>query len=386
MSPRPPPGDDPRHPDRRPTAPASVVAPTPSEDQQPNEGIDRRRAGLPPAVSSAAPLPRNQRGGYRAHGIAGRGRGEWSHLPRDRHSEFNLADNIWAEVRPGTLPRAGRTLQETNTTAEFLDTEATAIPVPALSRDEKQTVMSLAEVISSANRNPVPPNASSSAERQPRPRKRRKLTPPNNVLSYAGPAIPLSSVQGPHHSTAIEHPHTEKEKSKSSLPCSPTGTAPLPAAAGKADVSVKRERSPSPVLPSAARPVTEGSIRFAPLPRECRSSTRNYQLNRSRWIKGETSKLQAKGLKVERVFVRDDGMVVDWTSSIPVMSDTLLPALAVEPSQAAGDEMEVDDHAAQVPSDSAESRHQHNPRRSPQTSNQLLLLSLLNLGHLRPRY
>ncbi|OBZ66491.1 hypothetical protein A0H81_13572 [Grifola frondosa] len=90
--------------------------------------------------------------------------------------------------------------------------------------------------------------------------------------------------------------------------------------------SVKRERSPTPPISHTPRPVTEGALRFV-LPPKCRKSHPDYANNRKKWVAQEVKKLRELKLEITRVFTRDDGMVIDWKSSSPVMSDTLLPAV-----------------------------------------------------------
>ncbi|KAI0642371.1 hypothetical protein C8Q79DRAFT_1013653 [Trametes meyenii] len=90
--------------------------------------------------------------------------------------------------------------------------------------------------------------------------------------------------------------------------------------------AVKRERSPSPALvDTGPRLITDGCVRFAPLPPECRNGRPGYKAARQNWIAREVQKLHARGLRPTRTFVRDDGLVIDWKSKVPVMSDTLRP-------------------------------------------------------------
>ncbi|KAL0063499.1 hypothetical protein AAF712_009594 [Marasmius tenuissimus] len=90
-------------------------------------------------------------------------------------------------------------------------------------------------------------------------------------------------------------------------------------------VVVKQERSPSPVLPTENRQrVTSWAQRIA-LPPECQKSARNWQRYRSEFCQSKVRKLREKGLKVDKVFFRPDGMVIEWSSPWPVWSDTLEP-------------------------------------------------------------
>ncbi|KAL6306232.1 hypothetical protein BKA93DRAFT_168378 [Sparassis latifolia] len=70
---------------------------------------------------------------------------------------------------------------------------------------------------------------------------------------------------------------------------------------------IKRERSASPPLRTSAavvRPVMEGSLRFAPVPEECRRPHPEWQRNRRAWIERECAALQGKGLKILKTFTR----------------------------------------------------------------------------------
>ena len=82
-----------------------------------------------------------------------------------------------------------------------------------------------------------------------------------------------------------------------------------------ASPKIKRERSLSPVLGNA-RLVTEGSLRIAPLPPECRKTLPGYQAARQQLSNREVQRLKALKLKPVRVFTREDGMVIDWYVAI----------------------------------------------------------------------
>ncbi|KAG6828553.1 hypothetical protein H0H92_007578 [Tricholoma furcatifolium] len=98
--------------------------------------------------------------------------------------------------------------------------------------------------------------------------------------------------------------------------------------------SVKLERrSPSPVL--TRRLVTEACA-FYPLPPNCRKTlldrpqnqprpNPSYIENRRALATKEKKALNVKGLKAVNVLFREDGMVIEWTSPVPVWNDTLLP-------------------------------------------------------------
>ncbi|KAI0718088.1 hypothetical protein C8T65DRAFT_737603 [Cerioporus squamosus] len=107
------------------------------------------------------------------------------------------------------------------------------------------------------------------------------------------------------------------------MPATQDGSPPQ-AGAGTNPVPVKRERSPSPAL-DGTRLITQGCVRIAPLPPNCRKPHSGYLAARQELAKAEMDKLRKLKLQPTRVFTREDGMVIDWKSCVPVLSDTLLP-------------------------------------------------------------
>ncbi|KAI6115693.1 hypothetical protein EDD16DRAFT_1062840 [Pisolithus croceorrhizus] len=89
-------------------------------------------------------------------------------------------------------------------------------------------------------------------------------------------------------------------------------------------IAVKSEPS-SPTPPIGRRLATSGVKRFSPLPGNCQPSCPQYKHNRKQWVVSCVKELRALGLKVERTMIRDDGLVIDWSSPIPVWADTLEP-------------------------------------------------------------
>ncbi|KAI9062645.1 hypothetical protein FKP32DRAFT_1677165 [Trametes sanguinea] len=61
------------------------------------------------------------------------------------------------------------------------------------------------------------------------------------------------------------------------------------------------------------------------MPPECKSGLPGYQVARKGWTAREVKKLRERGLMPTRVLIREDGMVIDWKSKVPVLSDTLQP-------------------------------------------------------------
>ncbi|KAG6910055.1 hypothetical protein DXG01_013501 [Tephrocybe rancida] len=87
----------------------------------------------------------------------------------------------------------------------------------------------------------------------------------------------------------------------------------------------QRSLSPAPLI---RRLVTQACALY-PLPNNCRKmnpkSNPEYVKHRSAFVAKERAVLKRKGLKATNVLFRDDGMVIEWTSPVPVWSDTLLP-------------------------------------------------------------
>ncbi|KAK0486333.1 hypothetical protein IW261DRAFT_792095 [Armillaria novae-zelandiae] len=90
------------------------------------------------------------------------------------------------------------------------------------------------------------------------------------------------------------------------------------------DASLKTEEADVGVT-LLATPTTTGSKWYHPLPPDCQKSHLNWSANRKHWFKLESKFLKSRGLNILRSFFRDDGMVIDWSSPVPVWSDTLQP-------------------------------------------------------------
>ncbi|KAL1745178.1 hypothetical protein HDZ31DRAFT_36970 [Schizophyllum fasciatum] len=100
-------------------------------------------------------------------------------------------------------------------------------------------------------------------------------------------------------------------------------------------MAIKEEqRSPSPLEPKA-RPVMSGTIRFHPLPHKCTHADPNYKVNRSYWARDQWKGALARNpnLKKGNAIIRDDGLAIDWSSPVPVWSDTLV-SVADDPRDA----------------------------------------------------
>ncbi|KAF8877911.1 hypothetical protein BD779DRAFT_1556274 [Infundibulicybe gibba] len=85
---------------------------------------------------------------------------------------------------------------------------------------------------------------------------------------------------------------------------------------------VKQEFIPAAI---PERRLIRESCSFFPLPANCKKTHNDYQMNRKLFYKRELRKLIAHGLEKTRAFIREDGMVIEWKSPVPVWSDTLEP-------------------------------------------------------------
>ncbi|EGN99149.1 hypothetical protein SERLA73DRAFT_181982 [Serpula lacrymans var. lacrymans S7.3] len=91
-------------------------------------------------------------------------------------------------------------------------------------------------------------------------------------------------------------------------------------------VRVKRERSPTPPPSLSRRLVTSGAKWCFPVPSNCQKTAPNWANHRKEWLERERGVLRSLGVKTGKVYLRDDGLSIDWMSDVPVWSDTLRPA------------------------------------------------------------
>ncbi|KIM84314.1 hypothetical protein PILCRDRAFT_6567 [Piloderma croceum F 1598] len=114
-----------------------------------------------------------------------------------------------------------------------------------------------------------------------------------------------------------------------------------PSSTFQQNVQIKQETPDPPPLPQR-RVVTSGSRRYL-IPTDCEKGQPNFKHHRQAWSQKEADELRRRGFKPVRMFIREDGMVIDWyvslcgkvwhelelhhrESSAPVWSDTLEPA------------------------------------------------------------
>ncbi|KAK7046774.1 hypothetical protein R3P38DRAFT_2875782 [Favolaschia claudopus] len=140
---------------------------------------------------------------------------------------------------------------------------------------------------------PPPPPIASRTLNSPPPSKRRRV----DVVKIEPEEPPIHSI----------HP--------------PTPPFPPP-------TQIKEEpRTPSPSPPPQRRSAMSGSKRYWPVPAACNQifNPEGYKNERQRWLRREHAVLKKLGLKVVKYFFRDDGMVLEWESQMPVWLDTLKP-------------------------------------------------------------
>ncbi|KAG6844538.1 hypothetical protein H0H87_006128 [Tephrocybe sp. NHM501043] len=154
------------------------------------------------------------------------------------------------------------------------------------------------------------------------------LTPkktPHDPPKSSLPSLPDSPP--PHKRRRVEHsPIPTRVKIEDIEMTHAICSAPLPPPEVKAE-----QRTPSPVPPTR-RLVTHACALY-PLPENCRKIDPDYAKHRTALVTKERAVLKGKGLKATNVLFRDDGMVIEWTSPVPVWSDTLVPEIPTPPPE-----------------------------------------------------
>lgn len=353
------------------------------EDAQPNEGI-RRRGDQPPLVRSVIPPPNRgvaTRGGanencgrgdgrgrglgrgsyhgrpWRGHRHNGRGRGR----PHNGDSHSNTQRNL--PTQPGQAAQdyvdignvTNQTIfvnihQHTNVVIQDTTIPGSTIssrwrnnhqvaPASTSSSNTSRDTPAVIGVDSSSK--PSLPNSSSAFDRPP---KRRKIVHNNATpnqqssvkSSFTAEAVaPPTPINGSAECLIADPPVLPlprfSRSPKSTIIKREHGTSPqLSSRSAVRSPLVKRERSPS-LIPEHPLPVLEGCSRFV-LKADCIPSHPDYRKNRNRWSCEVIDDLRTKGVIATRVLFRDDGMVVDWKSDVPVIPDTLLPSQSTQTS------------------------------------------------------
>ncbi|KAI5894634.1 uncharacterized protein SCHCODRAFT_02617448 [Schizophyllum commune H4-8] len=168
------------------------------------------------------------------------------------------------------------------------------------------------------------------------------IEPPPKRVKVAEPAVatnPIPPLAGPsrdvQHTARIDDPGSVKVIKQESI------SAPLDT---RTIMAIKEEqRSPSPLEPQP-RAATSGTIRFHPLPPSCTHADTNYKRNRSYWARDQWNTVLKRnpGLQKRHAMIRDDGLAIDWTSPVPVWTDTLEP-VTLDPREHSDDEEDAED-------------------------------------------
>ena len=306
----------------------------PQEDAQPNELLQKRRTGgAPPQLVPSAPRShrpwRGRNKALPAHGAPvsrpapSGSTTSFTHIDRiphpQSHRQPRSVDGVleMAEVRrgerdvvtlPPNLPSGGRQDKGYKASAR-----GSAHPLPSFDPPKVLKVPA-----------PFVPRVPPAGPRIPHP-DRSSLTPTEGTTTSAFGLL----LNDPGFSPATHKPRTtptQPPNHATSIPPSslmpPVDVASTSASSQRLQVKresaspkIKRERSLSPVLGNA-RLVTEGSLRIAPLPPECRKTLPGYQAARQQLSNREVQRLKALKLKPVRVFTREDGMVIDWYVAI----------------------------------------------------------------------
>ncbi|KAH9479832.1 hypothetical protein JR316_0008427 [Psilocybe cubensis] len=334
--------------------PTSLVPVSHREDAQPNEGLTKQFRKLPPSIRSTAATSRDTTSIYHS-GFGSRGRGNYSGGNMSQGRYDHRGSPLQYATR-GNPAWRGRRMASTRGT--YMNWNAGHTPMPS------HIDVSSPSASSSSERTPsVGPRASSLQHGiDPGPSNRRTHSTAFPVTSEtpATPPIPEPSQDrwwmhrsrsptpklpaAPLKRRKIDgQPETKPQATISRLPLPGRLPKPIISAREEPPVVVKQEPvhvpikhepvvkreplSPSPP-PRAIAPerklITE-SCQFFPFPETCKKSDPNFKQNRKAFFVEKNKELLRKGLKRTRAFARDDGLVIEWTSAVPVWSDTLEP-------------------------------------------------------------
>lgn len=320
-------------------APSAVVKVTHPEDNQPNEGLFGRNSTAPPRLADTSRPPRYQRGASwsRRHQSqpSGSGSGAWgargsghsSASPRPHPPLQNQASWGSKGMRNDTRqaydgessgahgfnPRPTPISMPTKTRHESVTMPPLHLRVPTVSglqfpssnflgeplwrhTPPRQTSLPVHQMPTVAGLPPrplLPGRKRKSSElslSQPPPIQRARIEPDPRQPSNLGQSsvIPISRI-------------SDKPTSKS---CSTTLVDP--------PVQIKDEPL-SPKAVGSIRKLVTSSCILIPLPDNCQKSNTNYKVIRQAFQKSKISQLRRLGLTIVRAFVRDDGMVAEWS-------------------------------------------------------------------------
>ncbi|KAF9499494.1 hypothetical protein BDN71DRAFT_118115 [Pleurotus eryngii] len=290
---------------------------THGEDTQPNEIIDKRRTTVPPAIRTISTASKYTKPQWR-----GRGRDN-PYLGRGRGTRFGFAPALHFRGTPG----CNESVSSTNSHLTQRPSLNSASDAPSLSNRDLATQDRTVQIRHGdhALQNDItstfttPPNLYiTPGLSEDRPTKRRRIEEGQSASCFGDTVSQLPT----------QHAHSFQgwiKRESLSPPPRPALSRPDPT------TPIKNEaRSPSP-SPAVRRLVTSGCIRYTPMPMNCRRLDPMYKFHRKEWARNEVAILKTKGLRTTRWFAREDGMVIEWSSRIPVWSDTLEPEVSPEP-------------------------------------------------------
>ncbi|KDQ51071.1 hypothetical protein JAAARDRAFT_73883 [Jaapia argillacea MUCL 33604] len=298
--------------------------PTHNEDSQPNEAGPRRAQTVPPLIRCTAPPRANRDSGW---GSRARGRGMGRGLNRAEYPGGRpLGPTVSGDDRVMGVSSLTPSRSRFGALDRSTNAPSTAGPPvhhgPSNAIHVKEDSQTSGQVASVQDKTADVPSISEGG-------------PITTMLLSRSYHIPQSAITMPQaHVISTSPPKVKQERippppsnETSPLPSSPQPTHPYSASVSSPPKTIKRERTPSPQPFSLPRRVTSGSQLITPLPIHCRKTAKNLLWKRSRekWADEQKKKLEGKGLKVVKWFLRDDGLALDWTSPRPVWSDTLMP-------------------------------------------------------------
>ncbi|KAJ7615049.1 hypothetical protein DFH06DRAFT_128689 [Mycena polygramma] len=321
-----------------------------AEDSQPNESIDKRRGAPALVVPSKAkpppPRPADARWGFRGKGWRG-GRGG-SFTPN--HTTRNSARPDVQSFTPPPARNSGSSAGPVDAGRRVpyvasVASKARPIPIPILPPSSARP----------ASTSLVYPSSSAPAPLNAPPLAQARHASPIHIPEQPIPIPPRDLALPPPVKRRRVEPIVKVEETPILLPPrppSPPIEPPLPARAATPPVRIKLEpRTPSPPPEPSRRSATSGSKRCFPVPASCTRANPDFAAARRKWARGECTVLRDLGLKVEKYFFRDDGMVIEWISDEPVWLDTLRP-VQERPRLAVPAEQEIIDVDADDPAPS----------------------------------
>ncbi|KAF5383838.1 hypothetical protein D9615_003855 [Tricholomella constricta] len=365
--------------DRRPDSIPSKAPSTHREDQQPNETINKRqRIGppsiLPVSVPGRAPQRgdnhKSRAGGWTQHAIRANKTRQGAHANRGGYGHGAQTPPFYKRHPSTSIDQSWHTpsTRRNNTPA------IQSISGPYISNANQSYVSQSSiptQLESRTDHGPLPPSLSSysmssaalgtysqGAHRAINPQATLSQPIGNNILAPLSTGSSAAIKPGYIHRTAPSQPpkppslepmgKVRESCEYQSAASSSLQDSTLPLKRRRLDCAseppVKMEKIESLVIDSPPPPIVKHELQspsppsrrlitqscsFYPLPDDCRKMNPNYNAdyvkNRNALCAKERGVLKRHGLMANNVLFRDDGMVIEWTSSVPVWSDTLLP-------------------------------------------------------------